>query len=473
MTAERHAALAVQRFGLGARPGEVSAARQDPRGFLLAQLDRPGAGLIDEALPTSAEALRRFIALRDATQRSETAAIEARRLQAEMQAAGPLPGMEGRMEPFAPPREENARRQILQPELRAKFRRAFTTQEAFVERLVLFFVNHFAVSIRKGAPAVAMNGAFEREAIRPHVTGRFVDMLLAVERHPAMLYFLDNQRSTGPNSRAGRNQSRSLNENLAREILELHTLGVDAGYTQADVTALATVLTGWTFAAANQPDGGAFVFRPNMHEPGPKTVLGRTYARDGIEQGVAVLTDLANHPATARHLARKLAAHFVADAPPAALTARLEASLRTSGGDLKAVARALVTAQEAWDAPLTKLRTPFEFITAAMRAARAEPDPPQVVNWTNALGQPVMAPPSPKGFPDDAATWTAPDGMVARLSWATAMGNRFGPRLDALAVGQEVLGDLFADETKTALRRAESRQQAFTLLLMSPEFQRR
>ena len=196
-------------------------------------------------------------------------------------------------------------------------------------RLVMFWSNHFCVSANKG-PVRGMAGAYEREAIRPHVLGRFVDMLLAVERHPAMLVYLDNHVSIGPNSRAGLNRGLGLNENLAREILELHTLGVGGGYTQEDVTNLARILTGWTVANLANPVGepGRFFFAPARHEPGAWTVLGKRYGEAGMAAGEAVLRDLARHPATARHIARKLARHFVSAEPPAALVARLTPASR-------------------------------------------------------------------------------------------------------------------------------------------------
>ena len=191
---------------------------------------------------------------------------------------------------------------------------AVNAEIGLVERLVWFWSNHFCVSADK-IPSMA--GAYEREAIRPHVLGRFGDMLQAAEGHPAMLFYLDNWNSIGPNSVAGINRSRGLNENLAREILELHTLGVRSGYTQGDVTTFANVLTGWSMTATSNPDhGGEFMFVKRMHEPGAKTVFGRSYTADGIEQGRAVLADLASHPATATHVAQKLAKHFIADQPP-------------------------------------------------------------------------------------------------------------------------------------------------------------
>ena len=198
-----------------------------------------------------------------------------------------------------------------------------------------------------------MSGAYEREAIRPHVLGKFVDMLLAAEGHPAMLFYLDQAASMGANSIAGINRTRGLNENLAREILELHTLGVRSGYTQDDVIAFANVLTGWTFVPPgdNPEHGGEFTFNPRLHEPGPQKVIGKTYEDEGVEQGRAVLRDLAAQPATATHIATKLARHFIADVPPAPLVERMAKTFLDTGGDLKEVARAMVSSDESWALP--------------------------------------------------------------------------------------------------------------------------
>src|SRR5205085_2145207 len=244
----------------------------------------------------------------------------------------------------------------------------------------------------KGELARMWAGSFEREAIRPHVLGRFGDMLKAVEQHPAMLFFLDNQESLGPDSRAGQNRKRGLNENLAREIMELHTLGVGGGYTQEDVTSLARIITGWSFAGRNSRNAapGSFVFNANAHQPGPQTLLGKVYEDHGLAQGEAALADIARHPSTAKFIATKLARHFVADDPPPAMVARLESVFRKTDGDLRALATALVDSDEAWQAPLTKLRSPYEFLVAAGRLlAQIPDDPAPYLGRLNLLGQPL------------------------------------------------------------------------------------
>ena len=365
--------------------------------------------------------------------------------------------------------------QLYLAEAKARVDAALRADIGLVERLVWFWSNHFCISADKGPAVRAMCGAYEREAMRPHVLGKFSDMLLAVETHPAMLIYLDNARSIGPDSIAGVRRGKGLNENLAREILELHTLGVRTGYTQDDVTNFAKVITGWTIVPPRQdPEkGGEFIFNPNMHQPGAQTVAGKTYPRSGIEQGRAVLMDLAQHPATAKHIATKLATHFVADQPPQALVDRLGKRFLDTGGDLMEVAKALVTAPEAWDAPRTKLKKPAEWTLAAMRACGLElRDVRRVVQTQNLLGEPLWRPSSPKGFSDDSAAWL--DGLAQRLDIANAIARRIGNDLrEPDAIVDAALGPLASAETRQTIKRAESRPQALALLLMAPEFQRR
>ena len=273
------------------------------------------------------------------------------------------------IEAAAPAKPLNVIQKTFRAEALARLQRALMADCGFSERLVAFWSNHFCISAAKGELARIWAGAFEREAIRPHVLGRFSEMLMAVEQHPAMLFFLDNQQSLGPDSRAGQNRKRGLNENLAREIMELHTLGVGGGYTQEDVTSLARIITGWTFAGRQGQLGtpGMFVFNANAHEPGPQTLLGKTYADTGLSQGEAALADIARHPSTAKFIAFKFARHFVADDPPLALVARLQEVFRKTDGDLLALATTLVDSDEAWQAPRTKIRHPCGYLVASCR----------------------------------------------------------------------------------------------------------
>src|SRR5262245_39770379 len=377
------AAVALHRFGLGPRLGSMAAIKSGPRSALVAEIERPGAGAIAAGwLPTSAQAFRTV-----ADANAERAARQKLALRAQKEKekeAAPLGGEAPPMMDAEAANEMAAKkaadampdpgRQIYLNEARARVDAALAAEIGFAERLTWFWSNHFCISADK---IQSMSGAYEREAIRPHILGRFGDMLRAAEGHPAMLFYLDNNTSMGAASIAGINQTRGLNENLAREALELHTLGVRTVYTQDDIIHFANVLTGWTFVGAGGDPlrGGEFSFNRRMHEPGPQTILGKVYEDMGVEQGRAVLADLAAHPATARHIATKLAQHFVADVPPEALVKTLARTFLDTKGDLKAVAKALVSSTEAWETPRAKLKRPSEWVVSMVRAAGTAADP--------------------------------------------------------------------------------------------------
>jgi len=338
------AALALHRFGLGPRPGSIAAVAADPREALLAELERPGIGQIDNhGLMTSAQASRAAFEARAERQAKQIVSMRAQKEAEKRQAEGmadamtQTPGVATAAPPAKAEEAPTIERQTFLGEAKARIDAALNAEIGFAERLVWFWSNHFCISADK---VQSMVGGYEREAIRRHILGRFADMLLAAEGHPAMLAYLDNAQSIGPNSIAGINRTRGLNENLAREILELHTLGVRTGYTQDDVIRFAKVLTGWTIISTNDnPEHGAeFIFNKRLHEPGPQQILDKTYADTGVEQGRAVLADLARHPATATHVATKLARHFVADEPPPALVDRLAKTFLATDGNLKEIA---------------------------------------------------------------------------------------------------------------------------------------
>jgi uncharacterized protein (DUF1800 family) len=471
------AALALHRFGFGPASGGIAAIADDPRGAILADLDRPLAGLIDGSFPTSSEAARAvfdFQAAQQAkqklTQRMQKAdaggvvqvSTEAMAAITADLAAGQKPGEN------QPPLPQ----QLFLNEAKARVDAAMSANIGFVERLVWFWSNHFCVSADK---VVAMTGPFEREAIRPHVRRRFIDMLQAVESHPAMLVYLDNVESMGADSVAGINRDKGLNENLARETMELHTLGVHAGYTQQDVTSYANVITGWTWIPPVEPNhGGEFAFSKRLHQPGDKSVLGKLYPDTGLEQGRAALSDFARHPATAQHLAQKLAAHFVADEPPPSLVAKLVQRFKDTDGDLKEIAKTLVSADEAWAPQRTKLKPPSRWIIAMLRLA-APAVPPQnaiqrVVGAQATLGEQLWRPPAPNGYPDTEAAWI--DGVPNRLNIANEYAARVAATVDPVALLDETLGPLASSDTRQTVARAESRAQAMTLLVMAPEFLR-
>jgi uncharacterized protein (DUF1800 family) len=534
------ALVALNRFGFGARggaSGDFVNAASDPRGFVKAGLSRPNGVLLElpgllstpalaaavfayqaeiklarevaaksGAAPSEAadakenakdnvkanvKALRRNLSLNSVAmemsgkapdikepdiKESGMATPDKAGASAAMQSETMQPNAATQPNTAKPPQPLNIIQKTFRAEALARLQRAMISDSGFVERLVVFWSNHFCISANKGELARIWAGSFEREAIRPHVLGRFGDMLKAVEQHPAMLFFLDNQQSLGPDSRAGQNRKRGLNENLAREIMELHTLGVGGGYTQNDVTSLARVITGWTFAGRQGELGtpGSFVFNANAHQPGAQLLLGKTYENNGVGQGEAALEDIARHPSTAKFIATKFARHFVADDPPPALVARLQEVFRKSDGDLKALAAALVDSDEAWRAPPTKMRSPYEFLVASGRLLSQIPDDPsRYLGGLNLLGQPLWTPAGPNGFPDTNAAWAAPEGMKLRLDISAQMASRLGDAIDPRDLLELAAADAASPETRRTIERAESRQQALALLLMSPEFQRR
>jgi len=429
---DARSAQALIRFGLGRRGDEPPPG--DPTAWLDAQLAGP-----DPALTTPAA--------------SSTEALLLWQLDRK-----------------DPPPDGTPRRtlQLWQADSAGMLRELLDGAAPFRERLVWFWANHFTISLRRGElRPVAV--AYVREAIRPHVTGRFEDMLRAVIRHPAMLWYLDNQESVGPNSEVGRKSHHGLNENLARECLELHTLGADAGYTQQDVTEFAKLLTGWWFEP-NAPLP-AFNFAPHRHEPGSKTLMGLTFP-PGEEGGLAALTWLGNHPVTFRRLATKLVRHFASDDPAPADVERIAGVLRDTRGDLAAAARAVVRLPAAWRG-LSKLRAPWDYAVAVVRALDlAEGNRPDLLAVMSGLGQPFMAPPLPNGWPDTAGAWTDGELLLRRADWALAVSGR-AATADPAALAQASLGDLLRPATLRAVQHATSRREALALLLASPEFLRR
>ena len=452
---ERDAAVAATRFGLGARPGEIGAAAEaGPRNWLRRQI---GAGAPDPGPVPSSQACWRIL-LR---YRAEIA-----RIQNE--------GGENLDERLA-----EAQRRLREPtlaHLHARTSAAVHTPASFAERWVRFWSNHFSVSAA-GQDAAVLSPTLEAEVIRPNLFGRFEELALGAILHPAMLVYLDNHVSVGPNSPAGRFTGRGLNENLAREALELHTVGSDAGYAQSDVEAFARALTGWTIGREElhpEPQWGLALFDQRLHEPGPQRVMGMVYRDRGADQARAIIRNLARAPATARRISEKVARHFLSDAPGEPQIAHIERAWRRSRGDLAEVARAVVEAPGAFEPGFSKFKPPEAFLISALRALEADPPDAQgLFGAFAAIGQIPFTAPSPEGWPDDEESWADPDAIKKRLEFSNALARRVGDRAMPVDRADAVLGRRLDADTALAVSRAESPVQGFTLFLMSPDFMRR
>jgi uncharacterized protein (DUF1800 family) len=486
------AVIALRRLGLGARPGDIDRVANDPKGYLLASLRGPAAAHI--ASSDLGSSLDNYDAFHSSFRRLRAERRNLGKNRQTMAAPGmspsqmsnsqipgsQMPNSEMPNSEMSGPSEltkahRKLRRQLRSDELTARVGHAVTTDAAFIERLAMFWSNHFCISAAKGGIVNAIAGAYEREVIRPHVLGRFGDMLRAAEQHPAMLIYLDNNRSLGPNSRAGLRSGKGLNENLAREILELHTVGVKGGYNQADVTNFARILTGWKVVHPKSKRGrpGAFVYRRNTHEPGEFTVMGRRYPDEGVATGERVLDDLARHPATARHIAQKLAVHFVSENPPPALVQKLERTFRDTDGDLREVAIALLESDDVWRAPLVKVLPPYDFLISIMRGLDITAPVLHPDRLLKRLGQPLWSPPSPKGWPDGDDVWAGPSAIRERLRIATRVAQLARRHPSPADTADLLLGPGISSYARQAIARAQSPEQGFELLIMSPAFQRR
>lgn len=434
------AAIAVNRFGFGARPGQLDTLADNPWDWLRAQIRQPAAPAGD--LPLTRAGLDILIAVQSA------------------------PDEESRK-----PHQEEARA-LRDRDRVAHIQSAVASDTPFRERLVKFWTNHFTVAYAQSY-VVPFGGAYENEAIRPYVTGKFRDLLGAVVKHPAMLFYLDNVRSVGPNSKYGQKAGVGLNENLGRELMELHTLGADGGYTQADVRTLAMILTGWTPGRAKDPPGTVFAFRPSGHEPGPKTFLGKTYPEGGQDEGEAALDALAAHPATARHIATQLARHFIADDPPKAAVDRLAKTFLDTGGDLAAVSEALIDSPEAWQPERRKFKSPLDLVVSVARGFDLGEAGPAAVVWARRLGQQVYAAPSPQGWPDRESDWLAPELVMERMEWSYQVIPRLVADQSPEPFIEALVGPTLSEQTRSVLRGAPSQREGIALALLSPEFQRR
>ncbi|MEH0166274.1 DUF1800 domain-containing protein [Roseateles microcysteis] len=495
LSADEKALHALNRLGYGPRPSDITAIRQHGaerwlQSFLAAQLEpaklappealKARLAALDTQRLSQGELIGRY---REATQanrvaRREAAAMDGKADNAKVQEA-----------------QANARRELVRPVLaqagQARLLRAIDSPAQLEEVLVEFWFNHFNVFAGKG-PVSVLVGSYEREAIRPFVLGRFRDMLAATAKHPAMLIYLDNVQSVktgyqppGRQARANPNAQRltGLNENYARELMELHTLGVDGGYSQRDVTELARMLTGWTVdyrAAQRGTKGALFEFDPRRHDGGTKQWLGRTVTGNAQGEGEMALDVLASHPATARHLAFKLAQAFVSDQPPPALVQRLADRFLATQGDLKAVTQTLITSEEFWsrEAYGAKFKTPYQYVLSSLRAldVSTPADVAPLMQLLAQAGMPLYGSQTPDGYKNTAAAWMNPEALAQRVQFASTLSERRMRRgtnanLDSQAL-INTLGPLLSDSTRKSIA-AEPAAMQLTLALGSPDFMRR
>jgi uncharacterized protein (DUF1800 family) len=443
---------ALNRFGLGARIGERRALRE-PKEWLRGQLEgRPSEPAGGASMDQISETLQGF---RSAQRSKERARL--RRARRSLQ-------------------------ELAVREARAMLTQRVTTDRPFVERLVAFWSNHLCVSVEAKSQIAALAGHYERTAIRPHVLGRFSDMVLASARHPAMLFYLDNFQSIGPGSRAGKRtgragRQRGLNENYARELMELHTVGVDGGYTQGDVEQLARILTGWTVSGlgpgSRRGEKLGFAFRQILHEPGEKTVLGRRYRQAGLREGERAIRDLCAHPATAHFVAGKLVRHFVSDSPPPEAVAEIARVFTESEGDLREVSSTLIELDAAWEPELRKFRTPQDWLVAVFRSFHAPEAPEPMVPLLRQLRHTPWAPSAPKGYGDGKREWADPDSLMNRAELAETIAERLSAdgRLDPMRLLDVI--DVGDDDPLTTLLADDSisRRERLALAIGGPAFQ--
>jgi uncharacterized protein (DUF1800 family) len=446
---------ALNRFGLGARIGERRRL-SDPRAWLRDQLEQSVPVPRGMSSPTDVGAALR--GLRTAQASSDpAAAMRARRQVIALAAA----------------------------DMNAVLAERLTTERPFVERLVAFWTNHLCISSAAKVVVAPQAGGYERDAIRPHVLGRFEDMVQASARHPAMLLYLDNAQSIGPASRAARGRPRAragaqrgLNENYARELLELHTLGVNGGYTQQDVQELARILTGWTVSGLPRsrrssgtegpPD---FSFDAQLHEPGPKLLLGTRYDEAGEEEGTRAIRALCRHPSTARFVAAKLVRHFVADSPPPDAVAAVAGAFTTSDGDLRETARALVDLPQAWNSDHRKFRTPQDWLIAVLRALSADRPVDALPPLLRQLRHPLWSPAAPNGFGDTTQEWADPDSLLNRAELARTLARRLPRTFDPHQL-LDVVDTAASDPLRVMLADAAvPAEDRIALAIASPAFQ--
>lgn len=481
--------MASIRFGYGRRPGETAPESVDA---LLRQVERgtretclfPHEGIEKRRarLPAYQKILRAFYTARDSNTLEKIDGVSVN-----------------------PPNIVMAN--TFQRDRHLKVRQAVLSPNAFFERLAAFWCDHFSVDVRKGGVMRLLTPLQEAEAVRPNLAGRFADLLKAAVLHPAMLIYLDQHRSVGPKSSEGRKSGRGLNENLARELIELHTMGAGSGYSQKDVRSAAYVLTGLWFRAPLYETA----FRPRAAEPGTYRVLGRAYGGKlrQIEQIHDMLDDLAAREETCRHICRKLVVHFIADDPPEAVVAAMVSAWKRSDGHLLAVYQAMLEHPRSWEEHGRKVRQPFDFVVAALRALNvpvAELEPkkrtkgvrpvadvvaledvtmmtadgkaalvtnPLTAGALDLLGQPLWTPPSPAGWEEGPIAWITASQITGRIAFAQRLATQFGSGIDPRTFLKDTMAEAARADTIEIISRAPNREVALAMVLASPEFNHR
>lgn len=444
--------VAINRFGLGSSPNDNVLIHDNPKAWLKSQI---------KAGSKTPDALKKF--------RTSSAIIK-----------DIIVSNKTKDKNLKRSRKRDLIKNDFKAEVFSKARYLVSTDQPFTERLVSFWSNHFTVSSAKPqiSPAIP---AYEREQIRPNIFGKFEDLLIPAIAHPTMLTYLDNDTSIGPNSKIGKRRNKTFNENLAREILELHTLGVNGGYSQNDIIELAKIITGWTHDGflskrLSKKTGvqGKFAFRDLIHEPGTKKVLGKTYKQDGINEGYAVFKDLARHPSTAKFIATKLAIHFVSDEPTKATIDKLAKIYLKTNGDLSKIYQAIIDLEEVWLTPTPKIKTPYEFIISTLRSLDATNMPRRFIGPPLiAMAHVPFSANSPQGWPDKAKDWIAPESLMRRIEWARAVSAKLDTDLNPLELLEQTIGVIASKETVQMVEAAPSKDAAMAIIFSSSEFQRR
>lgn len=449
------ATIAINRFGLGAKPSELIVANKDPKQWLINQLQRKPAIHFNSDVVHSNEIMQTLAELREQKKSNKN------NLKSDKPSDTPQ---------TKTPKVSYHRQTYLQLSIDT-LEHAINSEHSLNWRLLDFFSNHFSVS-SAGPVMTPLAPTLEREAIAPNLLGRFDDLLISVIQHPAMLIYLNNEKSFGPNSKVAKKNGRGLNENLAREILELHTLGVDSGYSQKDVIELAKGITGWSVANPLKDKEQGFKYRRSGHEPGVRTLLNKTYSQKESEQGKSMLRDLAVHPATAKHISYKLAHHFISDNPPASLVNKMTACWLATNGNLKEVMTTMINADEAWHAEKLKFKTPREFVISSLRALDLKTNNRQLYSSLVTLGQQPFKAGSPAGYSDREDDWNGANALISRVNWASTIAAR-AKKVQIEAIIKNSFSESISQLSYQTISRAESRKQALTLFLMSPEFLRR